>query len=370
MKKRYILMLLTAMMLSVTACGSKTEEAADSVGTEETAETEEATDGFADIVIYESLTSKLITLGEYKGIQAAFELEEVTDEDVQEAILFKLEDFAESGIAERPAQLGDTAVIDFTGYVDGEAFEGGQGSEYSLELGSGSFIPGFEDQLVGASAGEEVDVNVTFPDPYLNNPDLAGKDALFKVYVHEVQEKIYPELTDEFVKENFNFENEEAWRESVKAELEQDAENEAEQNYQYELVRALVESCEFDIQEADVKAYTDEMMNEYVSYAAQYGVDLEEFLTSYVGMDEASLRDVYKETATFRIQMMLVFRAIADAEGIEVSEEECKSLAQDIADQYGYEDVSAVEEIYPPEAFRDQLIQQKALELLVANAVR
>lgn len=363
-------MLFAAMMLGLTACGNKGQEAADSTAAEETEQTEESTDGFADIVTYETLTSKLITLGEYKGLQVPFEPREITDEDIQDAILFKLEDFAESGIADRPAQIGDTTVIDFTGYVDGEAFEGGQGSEYPLELGSGSFIPGFEDQLVGVSAGEEVDVNVSFPDPYLNNPDLAGQPALFKVYVHEVQEKIYPELTDEFVKENFNFENEEAWRESVKTDLQQDAESEAEQNYQYELVRALVENCEFDIQEADVKAYTDEMLNEYVSYAAQYGMSLEEFLSSYVGMDEAALRDVYKETAAFRIQMMLVFRAIADAEGIEVSEEECKGLAQEIADQYGYEDVSAVEDIYPSEAFRDQLIQQKALEFLVENAVR
>lgn len=367
MKKRYIWLLLAVMVLSLTACG---EQEAEQESAEEETELEEAAEEaveYADSVLYSDLSSRLISLGEYKGLQVEKIVEEVTDEDVQDEMNSVLKEYADVEAVERPAELGDITVIDYTGYVDGETMDGMQGQEYSLELGSGSFIPGFEDQLVGASAEDDVEVNVTFPEDY--HKELAGRDAVFEVHVHEVQQYNYPELTDEFVLENTGYENEEAWRAAVRSELEQTARDEAQDEWQYQLVQAFLDTCEFELDDADVEAYTDEMLNEYRSYASAYGVTMEEFIQSYLGMEEADLRDVYEQTARLRVMMALAFHEIAEVEGIEVTDEECHAMAQEIADQYGYDDVSAVEEVYPVEVFREQLIQQKALELIQENAV-
>ncbi len=369
MKKKYILMLLPAAMLSITACG-KSEPAKETTAAEAPAEaeTEEAapeeaqSEAYADTVTYDNLTSTIKELGEYAGLPVDMESVEVTAEDLEKRIEELLKEKSELVKVDRPAQLGDTAVIDYTGYMNGEAFQGGHATDYPLELGSGSFIDTFEEQLVGASAGDKVEVNVTFPDPY-SNPDYAGKPAVFEVEVKEVQARELPELTDAFVKENLDFDTIEALKENLKSTMEEEKKTSAEQNYQLDLVKAFLDNCDFDINKEDVDAYVDEMLNEYRNYANQTGMDLATFLQTYVGMDEASIRSMYEETAMLRLEMALAFHELAEKEGLEVTDEECKEMMQTIADQYGV-DLATVEEQYPLDVFREQLLQQKALEFL------
>lgn len=366
MKKKYKMLLLAAVMLSLslTACGNKDAE-----------ETEESTESAEDAaalptyepVLYEDLTSKLISLGEYKGLEAVRTVAEVTDEDVQKEADSSKKGYSELLTVDREAQMGDTVLIDFTGYVDGETSDELSGTEHLLELGSGEFVPGFEEQLVGAKADEEVEVNVTFPDDYYE--DMAGKDARFEVYVQSVQAYDTDAWDDAFIKENFGFENEEEMLLAVRESMEEDAESEADENVEYDLIESLLNSCEFDIQETDIDLYTDQMLSEYETYASIYGTDLGTFLENYMGTTEEGLREMFHDTAAFRVQMTLVFHEIAEKEGLEITEEEYQEMLSSLAEEYGYENTGDVEAIYSREMIEEQLIQEKAIELIWSYAV-
>lgn len=365
MKKRYIMILLTAAMLSLSACGSS-EEAESSTQAENT-EQEQAESSLYDVVSYEELTSSIISLGEYKGLEAEKVVEEVTDEMVQEEINYIKKQYATLVDVERPAELGDNTIIDFTGYVDGETSEEMQGTEYSLELGSGSFIPGFEEQIVGAAAEQDVEVNVTFPEDY--SEDLAGKDAVFEVYVHKVQEYVNEDWNDAFIKENVGYESEADMEATIRSELEQYAEEQAEANLEYDLILKLVEGSEFKIEEADIEAYTEEELNKYRLYALMYSMELDDYLEQAMGTTTDTLREVYRETAVFRVKMVLALHQIAAEEGIEVTEEECTARLEELAAQNGYEDTSAVEAVYSREIIRERLMQEKVISFVREHAV-
>ncbi len=274
-----------------------------------------------------------------------------------------MKEYLEPEEVERAAEEGDVVVIDYTGYVDGETSDGLQGTEYSLELGSGTFVPGFEDQLVGAIAGEEREVILTFPDTYYE--DLAGKEATFDVYVHAVQEYQMDGYTDEFVSENMGYDDIEAFEEAVRQEL--DAE--AEANLEYDLVLAFLEDCEFDIQEEDVEAYLDEMMSEYETYAVAYGMELEDYLNNYLGVTEEQLREIFRESAEFRVQLTIAFHDVAEAEGLTVSDEEYDEMVNSLVETYGYENAEAVEAVYTEEKIRESLMQEKVIDLIEDAAV-
>lgn len=361
-------MLLLAAMLSFTACGTKKEETQETKETQEVQETQEETTSDYKLVLYEDLTSKVVQLGEYKGLEATKTVVEVTQEEVLEEVEATKRDYAETITVEREAKQGDIVLIDYTGYVDGETSDGLQGSEYPLELGSGSFIPGFEDQLVGANAGDEVEVNVTFPEEY-HSAEMAGKDAKFDVVVHEVQAYDFSFWNDEFIHENLGYENEEALVSSIREEKEQQAQSDAQSNLEYDLILKFLENSEFEIQEADVNAYLDEMMSEYESYAAMYGVDLTTFIETYMGTTEEQLRIVMNPTAEFRTKMTLAFHEVAVLEGIEISEDEYQAQLDSMAENYGYEDGSLVEEAYSQERIKEQMIQEKVIALIVEEAV-
>ena len=194
-----MMILLMAAMLSLSACGSSK----DAETTAPAEDMEQETNGFYDVVSYEELTSKVIKLGEYKGLEAEKTVVEVTDETVQDEIWQIKKQYAVPEDVERAADLRDITVIDFTGYVDGETSEGMQGTEYALELGSGNFIPGFEEQLVGAVAGQDVEVHVTFPEDYYE--EMAGKPVVFTVTVNKVYEIVMPEVNDAFVARTFGY---------------------------------------------------------------------------------------------------------------------------------------------------------------------
>ncbi len=365
MRKRYITILLTAAMLSLSACGNSGE--AESTTQAEDTEQDEAEGSLYDVVSYEELASSVVTLGEYKGIEGEKTVEEVTDEMVQDEIWNIKKQYATLVDVERAAELRDNTIIDFTGYVDGETSEGMQGEERPLELGSGSFIPGFEEQLVGAVAGQDVEVNVTFPEDY--HEELAGKEAVFEVHVHKVQEYVNEDWSDAFIKENVGYESEADMEATLRSELEQYAEEQAEANLEYDLILKLVEGSEFKVEDADVEAYTEEMLNEYRLYASVYGMELDDYLEQVMGTNTATLREVYRETAAFRVKMVLALHQIAAEEGIEATEEECTAQLEKLAEQNGYEDTSAVEAVYSREIIRERLIQEKAISFVREHAV-
>lgn len=372
MKKKYMTILLAAAMLSLTACGAKDSEETDHTQTsgEQDAEVEESSEDAEEEtytqVSYESLTSTLKNLGEYKGIQVTRTVETVTDEDVADEIRAIKKEYGELVEADRPAERGDVILIDYTGYVDGETSDSLQGTEFSLELGSGTFIPGFEDQLIGVSADEDCQLNLTFPEDYYE--DMAGKDVTFDVHVQSVSFYEVEGWGDDFIKENLNYDSEEAMAASIREELEAEAESDADANLEYDLIVELINSSEFEIQEADVEACTEEMLTEYKTYASMYGVELEVFLQNYVGVTEQQLREAYRETADFRVKMMLALHEVAAREGIEVSDEECEEKLSELAEQYGYESAADVEAVYSKDMVRSQMLQERAINLIRENA--
>lgn len=373
MKRKYIIILLAGAMLSLTACGAK-----DSAGTDNTAAAEQDTEAGGEEapedaeeetytqVTYESLTSTIKSLGEYKGLQAVRTVEEVTDEDVADEIRAIKKEYGELVETERPAERGDVVLIDYTGYVDGETSDSLQGTEFSLELGSGTFVPGFEDQLIGVSADEDRQLNLTFPEDYYE--DMAGKDVTFDVHVQSVSSYKVDGWGDDFIKENLNYDSEEAMEASIRDELEAEAESDADANLEYDLIVALINASEFEVQEADVEACTEEMLTEYKTYASMYGVELEVFLQNYVGMTEQQLREAYRETADFRVKMMLALHEVAAREGIEVSDEDCDEKLSELAEQYGYDNAAAVEAVYSKDMVRSQMLQERAINLIRENA--
>lgn len=373
MKRKYIIILLAGAMLSLTACGAK-----DSAGTDNTAAAEQDTEAGGEEapedaeeetytqVTYESLTSTIKSLGEYKGLQAVRTVEEVTDEDVADEIRAIKKEYGELVETERPAERGDVVLIDYTGYVDGETFDSLQGTEFSLELGSGTFVPGFEDQLIGVSADEDRQLNLTFPEDYYE--DMAGKDVTFDVHVQSVSSYEVDGWGDDFIKENLNYDSEEAMEASIRDELEAEAESDADANLEYDLIVALINASEFEVQEADVEACTEEMLTEYKTYASMYGVELEVFLQNYVGVTEQQLREAYRETADFRVKMMLALHEVAAREGIEVSDEDCDEKLSELAEQYGYDSAAAVEAVYSKDMVRSQMLQERAINLIRENA--
>jgi len=360
-KRKHIIALLAVAALGLTACQGRTP-----------AEDLEEEKGEAELpsyepVLYEDLTSRIISMGNYKGLEAVRTIKEVTDEDVRDEADRMKKECTDLVTVDREAQKGDVVLIDFTGYVDGETLDELSGREHSLEIGSGEFVPGFEEQLIGARADTNVEVNVTFPDDYYE--EMAGKAARFEVYVQSVQEYNMEDWGDDFIKEKLGYDNETDMLAAVRKEMETDAEAEADENLEYDLVAALLGTCQIEIQEADIKLYSDQMMSEYETYASIYGKDLDTFLGSYMGTTKEQLMQVFRETASFRVQMTLVFHEIAEKEGLQVSEKEYQERLGRVAADYGYEDTSDVEAVYSRAMMEEELIQEKVINLIRDHAV-
>ena len=331
MKRKLVMMMVLAGALTLSACAKETAENTDSTTESSEEETPEAGVTY-DAPLYEDLASKLVNLAEYKGVQA---------------------------------ETGDVVNIDFTGYIDGETSDNLKGEGTDVEIGAGTMLPDFENQLVGVTTGEDTQISFTFPEDY--NQEVAGKDVQFDIHVNSVQAYDLPELTDEYVKENTDYDSIEDMQASIREELEQDAQTDADESWQYSLIKQVLDNSEFEIEDADVKAYTDEMLTEYQTYANMYGMEMEEFLQSQMGVTEEQLREAYRETATFRVKMTLAFHAIAEQEGLTVSDEEYQDRLSTLASQYGYDDPSQIEQIYQPELIKEQIIQEKAIDLITEN---
>ncbi|MGW6163342.1 trigger factor [Bacillus altitudinis] len=308
-----------------------------------------------------------VKLGDYKGLNVEKDDTSVSDEDVQEELKAMQNRQAELVVKEEGAiENGDTVVLDFEGFVDGEAFEGGKAENYSLEVGSGSFIPGFEEQLVGLEAGAEKDVEVTFPEEY-HAEDLAGKPAVFKVKIHEIKAKELPALDDEFAKDvDEEVETIAELTEKTKKRLEEAKENEAEGKLREELVAKASENAEVDVPQAMVDTELDRMMKEFEQRLQMQGMNLELYF-QFSGQDEDALKEQMKEDAAKRVKSNLTLEAIAAAEDLQVSDEEVEEELSKMAEAYNMPVENIKQAIGSTDAMKEDLKVRKAIDFLVEN---
>ena len=318
-------------------------------------------------------TKPEVTLGEYKGLKVEKTVVEVTDEEVEAKVQEEAEKNARTiTVEDRAVENGDDVILDFEGFVDGVAFEGGKGENYPLTIGSGSFIPGFEEQLVGAEAGKEVEVNVTFPEEY-HAENLAGKPVVFKVKVNDVKVKELPELNDEFAADTTEFNTLEELRADVRAKAEEDAAKAAKNELRNRVIEKVVENTEVEVPEAMVKNEIENQLME-LNYQLQYqGFGMEQFL-QMTGKTMEEFRAEFaanrREEAVRNVKTSLVIEAIAKAEAVEVSEEEVNAEVEKMAASYNMT-VDQVKEALRASDLKDmegQLKIRKTIDLLVDSA--
>lgn len=308
-----------------------------------------------------------VKLGQYKGLEVEELDTNVTEEDINKELETLQNRQAELVVKEDgKAELGDTVVIDFEGFVDGEAFEGGKGENYSLELGTGSFIPGFEDQLVGTAAGESKDVNVTFPEEY-HAAELAGKDATFKVAVHEIKSKELPALDDEFAKDvDDEVETLDELKEKIKNRLADSKKHEAEHHLRDTLVEKAAENAEIDIPQVMIDNEINRMMQEFEQRLQTQGMSLELYF-QFSGQDENALREQMKEEAEKRVRVSLTLEEIAKAENIEATEEDINAELENMASMYNMTVDNIKQALGGLDNIKADLKMKKAVDFLVEN---
>ncbi|MBG9783992.1 trigger factor [Shouchella lehensis] len=275
-----------------------------------------------------------VKLGDYKGLEVKVPSAEVTDEDVQEEVTKLQERHAELVVVEDgEIQNGDTAVIDFAGYADGEAFEGGTSENYSLEIGSNSFIPGFEEQLVGLKTGDEKEVEVTFPEEY-HAENLAGKPATFKVKIHDVKRKELPELDDEFAKDaNENVESLDELKAELRKTLEEQRKTESENAVRDALLEKAADQADITVPDAMVNTEVDRMLQEFGQRLQAQGMNLDMYF-QFSGQTEEDMRNQFKEDAEKRVRVNLTLEAISEVEDVQVSDEEVEEEISKMAEMY------------------------------------
>ena len=306
-----------------------------------------------------------VKLGEYKGLTAPKAAVAVTEEDVDNELKPFIMRATRVVSVEREAKLNDTTVIDFKGFDNGEAFEGGEGYNYELKLGSGSFVPGFEEQIVGMKAGEEKDIDITFPEDY--HADLAGKAVVFHVKVNEVKEPQEPVVDDEFAKDVSEFDTLEAFRADLKAKLVERREAQVENMFQEAIRAQLIDNMECEIPDGMIEVQLDHMMDRYAANLQNQGISLEDYM-NMMGMDVATLRATSREGAVRELQTQLALEAVAKAENIEVTDEEIEAEFTKLAEQYKL-DVQMVKNAINPADLKKDLMMTRANDLVMANAV-
>ena len=307
-----------------------------------------------------------ITIEGYKGIEATKKKAEVTDEDVS-AELVKVQDRNSRMVTveDRAALTGDTAVIDFEGFCDGEAFEGGKGENFELALGSGQFIPGFEDQVVGHETGEEFEIAVKFPEEY-QAENLKGKDATFKIKLHEIKRKELPVLDDEFAKDVSEFDTLDAYKESIREKLQSDREKSAEADVENQILEALIEKVEGEIPDEMYDNEVEESINSFAYRLQSQGLNLETYL-KYTGMNTDALKEQFKPQAENQVKLRLALEKIAANEGLEPTEEELNAEYEKLAKTYEME-VDKIKNIVAEAQVKGDLQSQKAVEFVKENA--
>ncbi len=308
-----------------------------------------------------------VKLGKYKGVSVTKVDTKVTATEVNDTIKAELERAGRLVTKTGKAANGDTTTIDFEGFIDGVAFEGGKGENYDLELGSGSFIPGFEDQLVGHKAGEDVEVEVTFPENY-QAEDLAGKPAVFKCHIHEVKGKEIPKLDDEYVADTTEFETVEEYKASVKERLENNKKAEGRRAQEDEAIAKIVEDSEMEIPDAMLDYQVENMINDFANNMAGQGLSLQQYM-QFTGMTMDAFRDQVRPDALSRTQSSLVLEAIAKAENIEASDADVDARLEDMSKQYGME-LEQIKNLVgdnEKDSMKKDIAIEKAIEFVMDN---
>ena len=311
-----------------------------------------------------------VTLGEYKGLEVPAVDRTVTDEDVDKEIKREQEKNARTvTVEDRGAEKDDTVTIDFEGFVDGEAFEGGKGSDYPLVIGSNTFIPGFEEQLIGAKTGEHVEVNVTFPEDY-QAENLAGKAAVFQCDIKKIETKEYPELDDEFAQDVSEKDTFEEYREEVRENLQKKKDEQARTELENAAVDKVIENAEMEIPDAMVDTQVEQMYEDFAGRLQAQGLSVDQYFT-YTGMTAASFREDAKPQALKRIKTRLVLEKVVEAENIQPTDEEFAEELEKLAKTYNME-VDKVKELFGEkeiEQMKEDISVQKAVTL-IADAVK
>ncbi|MBQ9929067.1 MAG: trigger factor [Lachnospiraceae bacterium] len=349
MKKKFLALMTATCMMMLCACGGSDAE-----------------------YLKDFDASKYVTLGEYKGIEVQMTQTEpaVTDEYLQGYIDYVLQNsptYVE--VTDRAVEMGDMTNIDYVGKLDGVAFDGGTAQGQSLEIGSGTFIDGFEDGMVGMQIGETRDVEATFPDPYTNNPDLAGKTAVFTVTLNSISVAEVPELTDEYVaslgiEECSTVDEYRAYVKDVLMEQAQSSYDSEKLNLAVEAIQA---SSQFkDAPEGMVNRMNNSLVTSITSYAQMYGADISEYVSIVYGGEAADYEATLLEQSKLMAQQYVMMQAIADAEGLSVSDEELEKQIAEEAAGYGYE-VDAYKEMIDVEAYREYLMTERVMEFLNEN---
>ena len=311
-----------------------------------------------------------VELGQYKGIEVEKQDTAATDEEVDKEIDKERESNSRSiTVEDRPVQDGDMTVIDFEGFVDGTPFEGGKGTDYPLTIGSGAFIPGFEEQLIGAEIGKETEVNVSFPEDY-HAKDLAGKPAVFKCTVKEIKVKELPELDDDFAQDVSDFDTLEEYKADVRKKIEERKAASAKAKKEDAVIEKIIEGAKMEIPDAMVKTQAEQGVDEFAQRLQMQGMSIEQYL-QYMGGSIDAMVEQYKPQALKRIQSRLVLEAVVAAENLEVSDEELEAEYSRMAEQYKME-VEKLKELFSDadkKNIREDLAIQKAVDLVTEAAV-
>ncbi|MDE6663278.1 MAG: trigger factor [Lachnospiraceae bacterium] len=310
-----------------------------------------------------------VKLGKYKGVKVDKVDINVTDDEINEVVERERDNNARNiAVEDRPVKDGDMTIIDFEGFVDGVAFDGGKGEDYPLTIGSGAFIPGFEEQLVGAELGKEVEVNVTFPEDY-HSDDLKGKAAVFKCTVKEIKEKELPDVDDEFASEVSEFDTLAEYKESIKKDLEEKKAKEAKEAKEEAVIDAIIEDAEMDIPDAMIETQQKQMVDEFAQRISMQGLSMEQYL-QFTGTNYNQMIEQVKPQAEKRIKSRLVLEAVAAAENLEVTDEEYDKEIEVMAEAYQM-DVDKVKEMLgerEAKNIRKDLLVRKAADFVVENA--
>ena len=305
-----------------------------------------------------------VTLGEYKGLSAPKDEVKVTAADVDDRLKQLSDRNTRLVSVDREAKEGDTAVIDFEGFLDGKPFDGGKGENHSLELGSHSFVPGFEEQVVGMKAGDEKDIDITFPEDY--HADLAGKAVVFKVKVHEVKEKEVPEMDDEFAKDVSEFDTLKELKADLKKKITEERQKDADRAFEDALMEQVAANITADIPDAMVETQARQFLDNFKMQIAQSGIPYDQYM-KMTGMDEGKLLEDAKEPALRQVRMDLAVAAIIKAENLDATDEEVEAEFQKLAEQYSM-DIEMVKKYLQADQVKDQLISQKAVAVVVDSA--
>ena len=372
-----------ALSLMLAGCGNSTGSSSETTAETSASETSESSEATSEDLnnlayAYDFEVDKLVKLGTYKGLPYTITDTSVSDEDVEEDIQNTLNSHAEAEqITDKEVEDGDTVHIDFVGKIDGEEFDGGSSQDYALKIGSGTFIDGFEDGLIGHKTGEEVVLDLKFPSDY-GNADYAGKDVEFTVTINYIEgEDIVPELTDDFVKELAitDVSTVDEYREYIRNEMQTQNEQTAQEARREELIEEAVENAEIlEYPEELVSQYKDSFLSYYEQYAAYYGTSVEEFLKqygSYFGTSATSKEDLDKEAEDYgkdSTENMLVIAAIAKAEGIDITDQVYQEKLNEYVTQYGFTSTEELENQYGNRYLKQIMMNEEVIKFLEDNA--